>query len=187
MISMLSLWLPILLSTVVVFILSFLVHMVFGYHANDLRSLPDEDAFVEALHKLNIPAGEYVFPRPKTRQEMRSPEFDEKVRKGPGALLTVWGGRAPSMGPFLAQWFVYCLVVSICAAYIASRAVPPGAPYLSVFRFAGATAFFCYAVAGWSDTIWYRRAVSTSLKNTFDGLLFGLFTGGVFGWLWPLQ
>ena len=25
----------------------------------------------------------------------------------------------------------------------------------------------------------------TTIKNTFDGLVYGLLTGGVFGWLWP--
>jgi hypothetical protein len=185
MISIFSLWLPILLSAVVVFVLSALVHMVLGYHANDLHRLPDEDAVADAIRKWNIPAGEYVLPRPANMKDMNTPEFKEKVKKGPGALLTVWEGRNPSMGPFLLQWFVFCLVVSVIAAYVASRALQPGAPYLSVFRFAGATAFCCYAVGGWSDTIWYKRAVSTSLKNTFDGLLFAAFTGGVFGWLWP--
>jgi hypothetical protein len=187
MISLFSLWLPILLSAVVVFILSSLVHMVFGYHANDLRKVPDEDAVIDALRKWNIPPGEYVLPRPASMKDANSPEFKEKVKKGPGAIMTVLPGRDPSMGPYLLQWFVYCLVISFFAAYVASRAVAPGAPYLSVFRFAGTTAFFCYAVGGWSDSIWYRRAWSTSLKNTFDGLLFGLFTGGVFGWLWPQQ
>lgn len=185
MISIFSLWLPILLSAVVVFVLSALVHMVLGYHANDLRGLPDENAVLEAFRKWNIPAGEYVAPRPASMKDARSPEFDEKVKTGPGVLLRVWAGRNPSMGPYLLKWFIFCIVVSAIAAYVASRAVAPGAPYLSVFRFAGTTAFCCYAVGGWSDTIWYGRSVSTSLKNTFDGLLFAAFTGGVFGWLWP--
>ena len=103
------------------------------------------------------------------------------------ALLTVWGGGPTSMSANLIQWFIYCVVVSICAGYIASRALQPGAPYLSVFRFAGATAFFCYALGGWQEAIWYRRSMSRTLKDTFDGLLYALFTAGVFGWLWPGQ
>ncbi len=185
MISLLSLWLPILLSAVVVFVLSSLVHMVFGYHANDLRKLPDEDAVANAIRQMKIPAGEYILPRPANMKDMNTSEFREKVKKGPGALLTVWEGGRPSMAGNLIQWFVFCLVVSFCSAYIASRAVPAGASYLTVFRFAGATAFFCYAVGGWSESIWYKRAWTTSMKNTFDGLLYALFTAGMFGWLWP--
>ena len=185
MISMVSLWLPIVLSAVVVFVLSSLIHMMLRYHANDLRKLPDEDTVANAIRQWNIPAGEYILPRPGSMKEANTPGFQEKVKKGPGALLTVWGGGRPSMTASLVQWFLYCLLVSIFAAYISSRALQAGAPYLAVFRFAGATAFFCYAVAGWQNSIWYKRAWSTSLKNTFDGLIYALFTAGMFGWLWP--
>lgn len=185
MIPLLSLWLPILLSAVVVFILSSLVHMVFKYHANDRLKLPDEDAVANALRQFDIPPGEYVLPRPDSMKAMGTPEFQEKVKKGPGALLTIWKGEMPSMGKYLLQWFFFCVIVSVFAAYVTHCALQTGAPYLSVFRFAGTTAFCCYAVGGWSESIWYRRAWSTSIKNTIDGLLFGLFTGGVFGWLWP--
>jgi len=185
MIPLLSLWLPVLLSAVVVFILSSLVHMVFKYHANDRRKLPDEDAAANALRQLHIPPGEYVMPRPDSMKQMNTPEFQEKVKKGPGALLTIWEGGNPSMGSNLIQWFVFCIAVSFIAAYVTRCALQPGAPYLSVFRFAGTTAFCCYAIGGWSESIWYKRAWSTSIKNTFDGLLYALFTAGMFGWLWP--
>ena len=56
---------------------------------------------------------------------------------------------------------------------------------LTVFRFAGVTAFACYSLALWQDSIWYKRAWSTTIKYTFDGLVFGLLTAGTFGWLWP--
>jgi hypothetical protein len=71
------------------------------------------------------------------------------------------------------------------AAYITGRTLGPGANYLDVFRFAGTTAFIAYAVAQWSDSIWYHRAWSTTLKNTFDGFVYALLTAGMFGWLWP--
>jgi hypothetical protein len=35
------------------------------------------------------------------------------------------------------------------------------------------------------DSIWFFRHWSTSLKNVFDGLIYALLTGGVYGWLWP--
>ena len=185
MISMVSLWIPIVLSAVVVFILSSLIHTVLRYHANDLRKLPDEDAVANALRQWNVPAGEYILPRPNSMKDMNTPEFQEKVKRGPGALLTVWGGGRPSMTASLIQWFLYCLVASIFAAYVSSRALPAGASNLSVFRFAGATAFCCYGFASWQDSIWYRRAWSTTLKSTFDALIYALFTAVMFGWLWP--
>lgn len=185
MIPVMSLLLPIVVSAVVVFLASFLIHMVFGYHAGDMKKLPDENAFLEALRKFNIPAGQYVLPHAGGPEGMKSPEYKEKVRKGPGALLTIWPGAEPSMAGNLAQWFVFSLVVGVFAAYVAGRALAPGAPYLAVFRFAGVTAFACYAIADWQQSIWYKRSWSVTLKNTFDGLVYGLLTAGVFGWLWP--
>jgi hypothetical protein len=99
--------------------------------------------------------------------------------------MTVMASGPPSMRTNLAEWFVYCTVVGIFAAYIAGRALAPGAEYLTVFRLAGCAAFTGYALALWQDSIWYKRAWSTSLKSTFDGLVYALLTAGTFGWLWP--
>ena len=60
-----------------------------------------------------------------------------------------------------------------------------GESYLHVFRFAGVTAFAGYSLGGWQESIWYQRKLSTTIKNTIDGLIYALFTAGVFGWLWP--
>lgn len=185
MVPITALWLPVLLSAVFVFIVSSLIHMVLRYHANDYRKLQDEDGVMDALRKFNIPAGQYHMPHPSSPKEMKSPEFKEKMKKGPSAILTFWPSGDISMGGFLAQWFIYTVVVGIFAAYVAGRALPEGAHYLAVFRFAGVTAFACYAIAGWQESIWYQRSWTMTLKNTFDGLLFALITAGTFGWLWP--
>jgi len=185
MIPLVSLWVPVLLSAVVVFILSALIHMVLHYHDSDMRKLPDEDAVADALRSVDVRPGVYGLPHAGGMAERKSPEFIAKIEKGPLAIITLARGGTMAMGANLAQWFIYCIFVSICAAYIASRAVPPGAEYLTVFRFSGATAFFCYGVGTWQESIWFRRPLSTSVKNTIDALVFGLFTGGVFGWLWP--
>lgn len=180
-----SLLLPILLSAVAVFVVSSLIHMVLRYHRNDFRAVPNEDATMNALRPLNIPPGEYVVPYAGDPSRMKDPEFLAKWERGPVALFTIFPTGKISMGPQLVKWFLYSVVVSYIAAYIGGRALGPGADYLDVFRFVGSTAFNCYAVALWQQSIWYRRAWSTTLKNTFDGLLYGLVTAGVFGWLWP--
>ena len=89
------------------------------------------------------------------------------------------------MGPALAQWFIYLLIVSTFAAYLASRTLPAAAHYLEVFRIAGTTAFMAYAMSHPAASIWYWRSWSTTFKYIIDGLVYGLLTGGVFGWLWP--
>jgi hypothetical protein len=55
----------------------------------------------------------------------------------------------------------------------------------SVFRIVGFTAFVAYAMALPQASIWYRRNWRMTFTGRFDGLVFGLLTGGVFGWLWP--
>jgi hypothetical protein len=142
---------------------------------------------MEALRPFSIPPGEYVMPYSAGDPEvMRGEEFKEKVRKGPVAFMTVLPSDYMSgMGAQMVQWFIYCVVVSIFAAYIAGRALEPGADYLEAYRFAGATAFIGYTLGGWQRSIWYNQKLGTTVKNTVDGLIYGLLTGGVFGWLWP--
>ncbi len=185
MVPVMSLWLPILLSAVIVFVASSIIHMALGYHRSDYRRFADEDGVMDALRKFAIPPGDYLFPYGGSPKAMKDPAFREKWNKGPVGLMTVIPSRPPTMGRSLVSWFLYCVVVGIFAAYIAGRALQPGAPYLSVFRFAGCTAFIGYSLALWQFTIWYRRSWVTTLKSTIDGLIYGLLTAGVFGWLWP--
>jgi len=185
MVPLVSLWLPILLSAVVVFIASSIIHMVLPYHNKDLRKVPAEDEVMNALRKFNIPPGDYALPCAAGPKDMNNPGFIDKMKKGPVILMTVIPSGPPAMGKNLVLWFLYCLAVSIFSAYITGRALTPGVEYLSVFRFAGATAFIGYTVALWQNSIWYRRAWTTTLKSTFDGLVYALLTAGMFGWLWP--
>ncbi len=185
MVPILALWLPILLSAVFVFVLSSAIHMVFGYHANDLRKLPNEDGVADALRKFSIPDGTYGFPKPSSMKEWGTPAFQERVKKGPNAIMTIWSAGNPSMAGPMVAWFIYAVVIGVLAAYITGRAVGEGAHYLTVFRFAGATSFIAYALGGWQDCIWWKRPVSTQIKNTFDALLYAFVTAGTFGWLWP--
>ena len=180
-----ALWLPILLSSVFVFVLSAILHMVLGYHNKDFKKLPDEDGVMDALRKFNIPPGDYAMPCAGSSAGMRNPDFKAKMDKGPVALMSFMKSGQPKMGKPLVLWFCYCVVVSVFAAYITSRAVGWGTPYLNVFRFAGCSAFMCYALALPHESIWFNRSWSTTIKSILDGLLYALVTGGVFGWLWP--
>ena len=180
-----ALWLPILLSAVIVFVASSLIHMLLPWHKSDYPRVPNEDKFMDAVRPLAIPPGDYMVPRCSNRAEMSTPEFAEKMKRGPVIVMTVLPNGPFSMGSNLAQWFVYILVVGVFAAYVAGRALPHGADYLMVFRFAGVAAFLSYSVALWQMSIWYKRAWSTTIKATIDGLIYALLTAGTFGWLWP--
>ena len=186
MVGVLALWLPILVAAILVFAGSSIIHMFLPYHRTDFGKVPDEDGVMAAMRAFNIPAGDYVIPNAGSPEVMKSEEFQEKAKKGPVWFMTVLPSGDPfAMGSQLAQWFVYCIIVGFFAAYITGRAVGPGAEYLSVFRFAGCTAFIGYSLAHMQRSIWYKRAWSTTLKNMFDGLIYGLLTAGSFAWLWP--
>lgn len=185
MVPLMSMWLPILLAAVIVFVVSSIIHMFLRYHNTDFDAIPSESAVMDALGKFNIPPGDYVFPHAPSSGGMKSPEFAEKVKKGPVAFITVMKNGMPGMGGSLAMWFLYCVLVGIFAGYLSGRAMGPGAHYLEVFRFAGTTAFAGYGLALLQNSIWYKRKWSATLKSVFDALIYALMTGGTFGWLWP--
>jgi hypothetical protein len=176
---------PILLSAVLVFVASSIIHMVLPWHKNDYPKLPNEVGVRDALRALAIPPGDYIVPRPSSTEEMRSPEFAEKMKQGPVVLFTVVPNGPFSMRRNLILWFLYCVVVGLFAAYIAGRALPPGAPYPRVFQLVGAAAFAGYVLALWQMSIWYHRAWRTTIRSSVDGLIYALLTAGTFGWLWP--
>jgi hypothetical protein len=184
-VPIMSLWIPILLSAVFVFVASFILHMVLPFHRNDLRKLAKEDEVMAALRGFNIPPGDYAIPCAGSSQAMNTPEFKAKLARGPVAFMTIGPGRSPSMARPLALWFVYSVVVSIFAAYITGRALAPGIVYLQVFRFAGCAAFLGYSMALAQHSIWYQRDWGTTIRSMIDGLIYGLLTAGTFGWLWP--
>ena len=157
MVPVMSLWLPIVLSAVIVFFMSFIFHMVLPLHRGDMKKLPSEDEALEALRKFNIPPGDYMFPYCARPEEMKGPAFAEKRKKGPVGIMTVLPSGPPAMGKSLVQWFIYSLAVGVFAAYVAGRAAGPGTEYLVVFRYAGCTAFLGYSFALCHDSIWYGR------------------------------
>jgi hypothetical protein len=185
MVPVTELWLPIVVSAVIVFVASSIIHMVLPVHRSDYGRLAAEDDVMAALRKFAIPPGDYLVPCPASHKQMNDPAFVEKLTKGPVIFMTVMRAGRPAMGGQLVQWFVYCLVVGVFAAYVAGRALDPAAHYLAVFRFAGTTAFVGYALALWQNTIWFKRHWVVTLKSTIDGLVYGLLTAGTFGWLWP--
>jgi hypothetical protein len=185
MVPLPSLAVPILLSAVVVFVASSIIHMVLGYHRHDVRPMAKEDEVMAALRPFAIPPGDYALPCARSMQALKDPDFVAKMKAGPVAFVTVGPSGPPSMGKSLALWFVYSIVVSVFAAYIAGRALGPGAPYLAVFRFAGCSAFMGYSLALLQNSIWWRRNWGMTLRSMFDGLIYGLLSAGVFGWLWP--
>jgi len=185
MVPITALWLPILLSAVIVFVASSVFHMLLPIHKNDYRELPEEDKVLDVLRAAGVTPGRiYHFPR-CTHKDMKSPEIVEKFKRRPVGLLTVMPSGAPAMGKYLVQWFLYCVLTGVFVAYLTGRTLSSGTQYLQVFRVAGTAAFLGYAVAQIQDSIWKGQSWGVTVKHVFDGLIYGLLTAGTFGWLWP--
>jgi len=180
-----SLIVPILVASVIVFVASSVIHMFTPFHKGDMKKVPNEDGVMAALRTFNLAPGDYAMPLPSSMAAMGTPEFQAKMAAGPVVMMTVRPSGKHNMNSSLALWFVYSIVVSLFAGYVAGVALGPGADYLKVFQIAGCVAFTGYALGLPQASIWGGKNWGTTLRGMADGLLYGLLTGGTFGWLWP--
>jgi len=183
-VPLMALWLPIVLAAVFVFVASSIIHMVLPYHRSEYRQLPDEDKILSAIRPYALKPGVYTFPHCDHRN-MKTPEIQEKFKQGPVGHLTIFPSGPVNMGKFLGLWFGFCVVVSFSTAYLTGRTIIAGAPFMTILRVAGTTAFMAYAVGLLSNGIWKGQPWSMVLKEFFDGIIYCVITGATFGWLWP--
>ncbi len=179
-----ALWLPIVLSAVIVFVASSIMHMALSYHRSDYQRLPDEDKVLAAVRGAGLKRGLYIFPF-TTHKDMKSPAVVEKYNQGPVGMMTIAPNGPPVMPKFLGLWFGYCLLIGFFVAYLAAHTVEQGASYLVVFRVVGTAAFLAYGLGCISNSIWKGQTWSMTIKEVIDGLVYALLTAGTFGWLWP--
>jgi len=185
MIPLTALWLPIVISTVIVFLASAVLHMVLPIHRKDYKQLPSEDKVRDAIREANVPPGNYYYPHAHDLKDAQTPEMVEKFKEGPVGILTAMPSGPPTMGKALGIWFVFCIVVSIFVAYLTTRTLAAGTSYLAVFRIAATVAFMGYGLAEPTNSIWKGQAWGNTWRSMLDAFIYGLLTGGVFGWLWP--
>jgi hypothetical protein len=184
MVPLTALLLPILLSAVIVFVASSIIHMVLPYHRSDYQQLPEEDKLLPALRAASLKPGLYHFPF-CTHKDMKSPAVQEKFKQGPVGFLTVFPSGPVAMPKFLGMWFVYCLLIGFFVAYLTGHTVAPSTHYLAVFRVAGTAAFLTFALGPLVNGIWKGMPWTMVLKESFDGVIYSLLVAGTFGWLWP--
>ena len=179
-----ALWLPIILSAVIIFIASSILHMLLPYHRGDYHPIPDEDKVLPALRAAGLKRGLYIFPF-GTHKDMRSPEMIEKYNKGPVGMMIIFPTGQPLMPKFLGLWFAYCLIIGFFVAYLAAHTLAPHTYYLAVFRIVGTAGFLAFGLGPLANVIWKSYPWSFVLKEVIDGLIYGLLMAGTFGWLWP--
>src|ERR1700741_3737321 len=182
MVALSLLWLPILVATVFVFIASSILWMALPFwHAKDYGKVSGEKPILDAL--ASVSSGQYLVPAMDWGK--MTPEERTEAGKHPVALMFVRNPSQISLGKTLAMYFFFILIVSVFVAYVTGRTRPIGADYLEVFRISGIVAFLTYGFRGVPDSIWYGKPWKVTIKELIDGLIFGLLTGGAFGWLWP--
>jgi hypothetical protein len=179
--SIMDLWMPILVASVLAWIMSALVWMVFGWHKNDYAKTGNEEAARAALRGLS--PGLYTIPHARDQKEMAQPVLQKKMQEGPIAMLAIMPSGLPKMGVMMGTSFIYNVFVSALCAYMVSRTMSADASYLQVFRVAGTTAFAAYGLAYIQESIWFGRPYSVTAKNLLDALLYAVVTAGAFGWL----
>lgn len=180
-----QLWMPILASGLVVFILSALAWTVFPHHKSEWQGVPNEDEVLAAMGQSSLPPGLYTFPYYRDPKEREHPAIRAKLERGPVGYLTVIPSGIQGMGSMMLQSLLYNVVVSLFTAYVAWHALGAGADYLAVFRVGGAVSFMAYTLAAVPESIWFGRPWSSLARQLVDGALYAVFAAGIFGWLWP--
>ena len=180
-----SLWIPAIVSAVVVFVTSSILHMALKYHRADHKPLPNEDAVREALAKGNLSPGVYFTPHCVDHAKLKEPAIKEKFEKGPVAMLTIYPKGVPMMPKHLALWLGFCVLVSFVAACVARHTLHAGAGGMQAMRITGTVAFAAYALSHVSDSIWKGQPWANTARAVADGVVYALLTGLTFRLLWP--
>jgi hypothetical protein len=183
MVAFWSLWLPILVASVAVFVVSAVVWMALPYHKTDWKRLANEEAFLDAVRGQVLSAGMYMYPG-CSPADMKSPETKARFDRGPWGTLVVLPDK-PSMGRSLPRWFLFIVTVAIFVAYVVGQGHGAGAERISVFRCASSMAWIVFGGSAIPGFIWEGKPGSYAAKSVFDGLLYGLALGAVFAWMWP--
>jgi hypothetical protein len=185
MVQLAQLWMPILLSAVLVFIASSIIWMATPLHKHDYKNPGDkEDAIMNMIKSSNFAPGVYFVPWCHGHGKQNDPAVIAKMKAGPWAQLNVLAGP-PNMGKMLGLWFFHLLVVGLFVAYIASHTLKAGTVYLEVFRIAGAAALMAHAGYALPLGIWHGNPWSQLPGRLVDGIVYALLTAGTFAWLWP--
>jgi hypothetical protein len=178
-----ALWLPILLSAVIVFVISCLIHMALKWHAFDYKGFANEDEVRAALGADNVPGVKYVVPYCGDMKEMGSETMKRKFAEGPIAIITFGHKGQPNLGKLMGLWFVWSLIIAAVAAYLTARVVPIEQT-LRAAKFAGGITFVAHGFGSVQESIWMHRSWRSTATYLADALLYGLGTGAIFYWLW---
>lgn len=180
-VELISLWLPILLTTVMLFFSGFICWMVLPNHKPDWKKLPNETEFLHKMAEWDIPKGNYAYPYAMDKESMEGENAKKAIEQGTFGTIQAWGGQ-PSMGNNLLCQVGFLFVTNFCLAYLATLGVAPGADFMTVFRFVATAAFLTFTAAVVPGAIWFKNRIT---GHIIDGVIQAAIAGAVFAWLWP--
>lgn len=183
MITLASLWLPILVAAVVVFVASSIAWMLLPHHKPDWKVPPDAGKLLDVLRTLGMPPGQYMFPC-MSYADLKDEERRRQWEAGPHGLLRLFAAK-PNFARNLGLVFLFYVVAAAFTAYLARLALPAGAACGTVFRFTSTAAIGFFVLGGIPNALFMGRSGRSVLMDTIDGVAYGLLTAAVFGWLWP--
>jgi hypothetical protein len=184
------LWLPILVATVVMFILSAIIWTAMPHHKHEHRGVPDEDGLLAVLRKANLQPGNYMFPfcSPEHRSDRTKTEaWGKKWAEGPAGMLTIAPKGPMSMGKMMGQSVVFYLVANFFIGAVGAHSIRFDGPatFHHVFIVIGLAAFMTYFFATVPECIWFGRPWKNQALLFVDAVVYAAATGAIFAWLWP--
>jgi hypothetical protein len=154
---------PILIATVLSFLLSSLIWMVLPHHKKDWSSSIE-------VNLANTPEGQYTIPKDHMTSDWYGFVFVKRTKH--------------NMGKALGSWFLNQLIISAVIGYLVYHSVEQGSPYLEVFRIAGTAALLAYGGLALEKAIWWGWRWNVAFKNLFDAGLYSLIVAGSFAFYW---
>lgn len=175
-----GLWLPIVISTIVLFFASFIARTILPHHRAGWHKLDHEPAFMNQLQEMNIPPGSYVFPYAETRQQSSQETFLKTYAKGPRGTINIH--TIPNLGLNLFCTFIFFLITVTLIAYIAQQAFAGWSDeseitFLKVFQIVGTISVLTYSSSTILSSISSKRPF---LMEVIDGIAYGLIVGVIF-------
>lgn len=183
-VSLAQLWLPILIATICVFFASSIIWMLLPYHKPDIKFIPNESDFDEAIGKLNIAPGFYMYPNCQNSKEMKSEAFAARWKSGPWGTINVLE-KQPNFGMNLLKTFIAYGVITTMVAYLAGIALGPGADYMDVFRVVATAGILGHCMGALAGAFFLGTPTRFIVTSFIDGVIFALITAGILASMWP--
>src|SRR5512137_1132417 len=141
-----ALWLPVVLSAILAFVVSAASHMVLPWRKGEWGRITAADPLQASLR--GLPPGQYMFPAsPEPRDQMKK-EWLDRWSAGPSGWITVAPPGPVRMGRNMGLSVV---------AYLAVAALGPAARGATVLRVVTTVAFLAYGTGTVFHSIWYHR------------------------------